>query len=303
VGGFAMILAAFNRFEQEFSRIGRIIKTSNETYANAQQAWGEIMVPQKIKDKTNAKDLIILRGGLKLDNISFRYHKDWVVRNMSLDIKSGEKVGIVGTSGAGKTTLSQLLLRMFDVEHGAIFIDGQNIKNVKQDSLRSQIAFVPQDPSLFNRTIGENISYARPDAAQAEIEHAAKLANIHDFIMTTKNGYDTMVGNRGIKLSGGQRQRIAIARAILKQSKILILDEATSALDSQTENVIQKSLDTLMKNSTTIAIAHRLSTLRKMDKIVVMENGGIAEIGTHAGLLKKGGIYANLWKMQSGGFV
>ncbi|MDR1071947.1 MAG: ABC transporter ATP-binding protein/permease [Rickettsiales bacterium] len=304
VAGFALIISSFNRFENESGRIANIIKDTTKAYADAKQAWDEIMVPQKIKDKSGAKDLVITRGRVDMRGISFRYHKEWVVRDMSLKINPGEKIGIVGASGAGKTTLSQLILRLFDVQKGAIMIDGQNIKNVRQDSLRSQIAFVPQDPALFNRTIGENIAYARPDASKAEIEHAAKLASIHDFIIGTEKGYDTIVGNRGIKLSGGQRQRIAIARAILKNSKILILDEATSALDSETETAVQKSFGELMKGSTVIAVAHRLSTLRQMDKIVVMENGLVAEQGAHAELLKKrGGIYARMWKMQSGGFV
>jgi ABC-type multidrug transport system fused ATPase/permease subunit len=296
---FAFIISAFGRFGERFYSLGKIIKTNGDLLAGAKQAWKEIMVPQKITDKARAKNLRITRGALEMRGISFRYHSNWIVHDLSIKIRAREKVGIVGTSGAGKTTLSHLLLRLFDVDKGGIFIDGQNIKNVKQDSLRAQIAFVPQDPVLFNRTLAENIAYARPDADKGEIEKAAKLANIHDFIMTTEKGYDTIVGNRGIKLSGGQRQRVAIARAILKNSKILILDEATSALDSETEALIQKSFGELMKKRTTIAIAHRLSTLRKMDRIIVMDNGVIAEQGTHAELLKKAGIYAKLWKMQS----
>ncbi|MDR3208456.1 MAG: ABC transporter ATP-binding protein/permease [Rickettsiales bacterium] len=303
VAGFALVSAAFGRFEQHFSAIGRIIKSTNEAYADARQAWGEIMVPRRVTDRRGAKPMEITRGAIELRGISFKYHSDRVVRDMSLKIKPGERIGVVGVSGAGKTTLSQLLLRLFDVEKGGIFIDGRNIRNVRQDSLRREIAFVPQDPVLFNRTIGENIAYARPDAPQSEIENAAKMANIHDFIMKTGDKYDTIVGNRGIKLSGGQRQRIAIARAVLKNSKILILDEATSALDSETETAIQQALGELMKNCTTLAVAHRLSTLRKMDRIVVMEDGGIAEEGAHAELLKKNGIYARMWKTQSGGFV
>ncbi|MDR2268759.1 MAG: ABC transporter ATP-binding protein/permease [Rickettsiales bacterium] len=303
VAGFALVIAAFGRFEQGFDEIGQIIKETVEGYADASQAWKEIMVSRKIADKENAKPICITRGAIELRGISFRYHSDWVVRDLSIKIRPGEKVGIVGTSGAGKTTLSHLILRLFDVQKGAILIDGQNIKNVTQNSLRSQIAFVPQDPALFNRTFAENIAYARPDAGRDEIENAAKSANIHDFIIGTEKGYDTIVGNRGIKLSGGQRQRVAIARAILKNSPVLILDEATSALDSETEQSIQKSFGELMKKRTTIVIAHRLSTLRKMDRIIVMETGAIVEQGSHDELLKKGGIYAKLWKMQSGGFV
>ena len=298
------IIGAFWTLSRNFGKLGEIYNGLIENYADAKQAWTEIIVPRAIKDKSNARNLKVSRGAVELRDISFKYNAGWVVHDLSLKIKAGERVGIVGLSGAGKTTLSHLLLRFFDVQRGGIYIDNQNIKDVRQDSLREQIAFVPQDPVLFNRTIGENIGYARHDASRDEIIRAAKLANIHDFIMSTKGGYDTVVGNRGIKLSGGQRQRIAIARAILKNSKILILDEATSSLDSETEAVIQKSFESLMKNRTTIAIAHRLSTLRKMDRIVVMQNGTIAEQGTHAQLLrKKNGIYARLWEMQSGGFV
>ncbi|MCL1786227.1 MAG: ABC transporter ATP-binding protein/permease [Alphaproteobacteria bacterium] len=304
VGGFALALAAWNRFEMQFIRFGNILTGATTDYAEAKQAWGEIMVPQSIGDKPGAKPLAVKRGAIELRDISFRYNpKKWVISNLSLKIKPGEKIGIVGLSGAGKTTLSHLLLRLFDVQHGGIFVDGQNIKNVQQNSLRRQIAFVPQDMSLFNRTLRQNIGYARPGATDKEIERAAKLADVHDFIMSTEKGYDTVVGGRGLKLSGGQKQRIAIARAILKNVPILILDEATSALDSETEATIQKSFDVLMKGRTTIAIAHRLSTLRKMDRIVVMDKGTVAEQGTHAALLKKNGIYARLWKMQSGGFI
>ncbi|MCL2331424.1 MAG: ABC transporter ATP-binding protein/permease [Proteobacteria bacterium] len=303
VSGFAFILSVFNRFGQKFRDLGRIIKDSGDNYSDARQAFTEVMVVQTVTDRPRAKPLTVPHGEIDLRDISFKYNDDWVVRDMSLKIKPGERVGIVGLSGAGKTTLSHLLLRLFDVQRGGIYIDGQNIKNITQDSLRNQISFVPQDPVLFNRTLAENIGYARPTATTEEIEHAAKLANIHDFIVSTKDGYGTIVGNRGIKLSGGQRQRIAIARVILKNAPILILDEATSSLDSATEQSIQKSFGTLMRGRTTIVIAHRLSTLRKMSRIVVMEQGAIAESGTHAALLKKNGIYARLWKMQSGGFI
>ena len=302
--GFALALTAHGRFESKFNEIGRSIVWAAKDWATAKQAWNAIIAPPNVVDKAGAKPIDLASGKVELRGISFKYHKDWIVRDLSMNIKPGEHIGIVGLSGAGKTTLSHLLLRLFDVQKGGIYIDEQNIKSVRQESLREQIAFVPQDPVLFNRTIGQNIGYSKPDAAADEIESAAKLANIHDFIMSTEHKYDTIVGNRGIKLSGGQRQRIAIARAILKNSKILILDEATSSLDSDTEGKIQKSLDVLMRGRTAIAIAHRLSTLRKMDRIVVMENGKIAEEGAHAELIKKpGGIYARLWKMQSDGFI
>ncbi|MDR1027070.1 MAG: ABC transporter ATP-binding protein/permease [Rickettsiales bacterium] len=285
VGGFALALNAFSRFENEFKNLGETIKNANEARAEARQAWDEIMVPAKVLDRRGAKDLVVRRGEIRVEKIDFSYGKNRLFRDFSLKIKPGESVGIIGESGAGKTTLSALLLRLFDVDKGAILIDGQDIKKVRQDSLRDSIAFVPQDAVLFNRTIKDNIGYARPGATDAEIEAAAKAASIHDFIMTTARGYDTMVGNRGIKLSGGQRQRIAIARAVLKNAKILILDEATSSLDSATEAGIQKSLDDLIRGRTTIAIAHRLSTLAKMDRIVVIENGRIARQGTPAEML------------------
>ena len=225
------------------------------------------------------------------------------MRDFSLTIKPGERVGLVGLSGAGKTTLVNLLMRFYDVDSGNILIDGADIRDVTQNSLRENISFIPQEATMFNRTIRENIAYGNPTATDAQIRNAAIRASAHKFIMTTEKKYDSYVGDRGIKLSGGQRQRIAIARAFLKRSPILVLDEATSALDSETEVAIQKSFETLSRNRTTIAIAHRLSTLRNMDRIVVMDKGRIVESGTHNALLKKRGLYARLWKMQSGGFL
>jgi len=220
-----------------------------------------------------------------------------------LQIKPGERIGLVGVSGSGKTTLTKLLLRFADVEKGEITIDGQNIKKVTQESLRKNIAYVPQETSLFHRSIAENIAYGKPDASQAEIEHAAKLANADEFIKDLPNGYETLVGERGVKLSGGQRQRIAIARAILKDAPILVLDEATSALDSESEALIQGALKELIKDRTSIVIAHRLSTVMNLDKIIVLKDGKIAEAGSHTELLKKGGAYARLWSRQSGAFL
>ncbi|MBN1784016.1 MAG: ATP-binding cassette domain-containing protein, partial [Alphaproteobacteria bacterium] len=218
--------------------------------------------------------------------------------------KAGEKVGLVGVSGAGKSTLVHLLLRLYDLDKGEITIDGENIADVQQDTLRAQIAMVAQDNSLFHRTLSENIKYGKPNATQKEVERAAKLAHAHAFITDMEKGYRSKVGERGIKLSGGQRQRIAIARAFLKDAPILILDEATSALDTETEKVIQESLMTLMRGRTTIAIAHRLSTLLEMDRIIVLDKGKILETGSHKELIKKKtGTYARLWAMQSGGFL
>jgi ABC-type multidrug transport system fused ATPase/permease subunit len=281
-------------------RIPDIIEVS----ASAQQSYKELVKPIEVLDAENAPDLRVKNAAIDIRGVSFKYGKKKVLDNFSLNIKPGEKVGLVGASGAGKTTLVNLLMRFYDPGKGAILIDGQNIRDVAQDSLRQNITFIPQEPALFNRTLLENISYGKPGATLKQVRAAAKNAALDDFIMDAEKKYDSMVGDRGIKLSGGQKQRVAIARAFLKDAPILILDEATSALDSETEAVIQESFNKLSRGRTTIAIAHRLSTLRNMDRIVVMDNGRIMESGTHATLIKKkGGIYAKLWKMQSGGFL
>lgn len=276
----------------------------SEKLGTASQSYAELIAPIEIQDTENAKKLKVSKGIVEIRNVTFKYNKKLVLDNLSLKIKSGEKVGLVGTSGAGKTTLVNLLMRLYDPVRGGIFIDGQNIRDVTQNSLRENIAFIPQDTTMFNRTIRDNIAYGKIGATDSEIRKAAKHASADKFITETPKKYETFVGDRGVKLSGGQRQRIAIARAFLKDAPILILDEATAALDSETESVIQKSFEKLSKGRTTIAIAHRLSTLRNMDKIVVMDNGRIVETGTHNQLVRKrNGIYAKLWKMQSGGFI
>ena len=279
------------------------IKNFISTWGNAAGSYNALVKPISIQDDKNAPELRVKDANIKIENLRFRYNKNFVINNLSLDIKSGEKIGIVGLSGAGKTTLVNLLMRLYDATDGRILIDGQDIKHVTQDSLRKHISFIPQDATMFNRTIRENIEYGKIGASDKEIIDAAKHASAHMFIKKSPNGYDSLVGDRGIKLSGGQRQRIAIARAFLKDSPILILDEATAALDSETESVIQESFDKLSNGRTTIVIAHRLSTLRNMDRIIVMSHGKIAESGTHNQLVRSGGIYAGLWKMQSGGFI
>jgi ATP-binding cassette subfamily B protein len=274
-----------------------------DAYAAASEAYNRLMAPVEIKDDENAPDLIVKKGEIKIKNVSFNYGNDDVLKNFSLDIKPGEHVGLVGLSGGGKTTLASLLMRLYEPQSGRIEIDRQDIRHVTQESLRRQISFIPQDAVLFHRSLKDNIAYGKDNAVMAEITDAAKKADAHDFIMRTPKKYNSLVGDRGIKLSGGQRQRIAIARAILKNAPILIMDEATSSLDSETEAVVQKSFDMASKERTTMVIAHRLSTLRHMNRIVVFRDGRIYEIGTHAELLKKGDEYARLWKIQSDGFI
>ena len=285
------------------SRIIGQIPDVVEKLGSAKKSYDELNVELAVRDVENAPDLIVAHGKIEFKNVWFKYKRKWVLRDFNLTIKPGERVGLVGPSGAGKSTLVHLLMRFYDPTRGEILIDGQDIKTITQDSLRRSIAFIPQEPTLFNRTIRENIEYGKPGATDRQIRDAAHRAAAHDFIMGTEKKYDSMVGDRGIKLSGGQKQRIAIARAFLKNAPILVLDEATSALDSETEIAIQKSFDELACGRTTVAIAHRLSTLRNMDKIVVLNNGVVVEYGTHNQLLRRRGEYWRLWNLQSGGFI
>ena len=253
--------------------------------------------------------MVVSNGAVTFDSVSFAYgRKIGGIKDISLRIEAGQKVGIVGASGAGKSTLVSLLLRMYDAESGSIRIDGQDVGEVTQTSLRGNIAMVTQDTSMFNRSAMDNIKYGRPDATNDEVVDAAKQAEAHDFIALLKDGkgrtgYETFLGERGVRLSGGQRQRIALARAILKDAPILVLDEATSALDSEVEASIQASLEVAMQGKTVLAIAHRLSTLATMDRIVVLDQGQIVEDGAHQELLDLGGVYAKFWHRQSGGFI
>ncbi|MEK7069326.1 MAG: ABC transporter ATP-binding protein [Patescibacteria group bacterium] len=257
-----------------------------------------------ILDPENGEALKMKSGHIVFKNVSFKYALGGeVLSNFNLDIRSGERVGIVGHSGAGKSTITKLLLRFNDVTNGSITIDGQDVRNVAQDALRSVVSYVPQEPILFHRPIRENIAYGNPNATLEEIIESAKKAHAHEFILNLSKGYDTLVGERGVKLSGGERQRVAIARAMLKDSPILVLDEATSSLDSISESYIQDAFNELMKNKTTIVIAHRLSTIQKMDRIIVLDKGEVAEEGTHKELLEKKGIYTDLWNHQTGGFL
>jgi ATP-binding cassette subfamily B multidrug efflux pump len=274
-----------------------------------QEGMETIAHPIGLVDAPGAKPLAFRDGLIEIDGISHHYGRgSGGLQNLSLTIRPGEKIGIVGRSGAGKSTLVKLMLRFYDTESGRIAIDGQDIARVTQDSLRAHIGMVSQDSSLLHRSVRDNILYGRPEATEDQMIAAAKQAEAHEFILTLEDpqgrtGYDAHVGERGVKLSGGQRQRVTLARVILKDAPILILDEATSALDSEAEAAIQEALYGVMEGKTVIAIAHRLSTIAAMDRIVVLEDGRIAEEGSHAGLLAKGGLYARFWARQSGGFI
>jgi ATP-binding cassette subfamily B multidrug efflux pump len=291
---------------------GWVMQTVRGVFENIgviQESMETIARPHAIVDAPGAKPLTVTRGEVRFENVTFHYgREDGIIDDLSFTIAPGEKVGLVGASGAGKTTIASLLLRLHDLEQGRILIDGQDIATVTQDSLRRQIAVVTQDTSLLHRSIRDNIAYGRPDASEEEIERAARLAHARDFILQLEDhrgrrGYRAHVGERGVKLSGGQRQRIAIARVILKDAPILVLDEATSALDSEIEAAIQEALATLMEGKTVVAIAHRLSTIAALDRLIILEEGRIVEEGSHAELLGRGGLYARLWRRQSGGFL
>lgn len=281
-----------------------IIRAYYDSFADAQEMALIMNMPYEIKDEAKQK-LENVKGEVTFDNVTYIYDKNdaKVFDNFSLTIPSGQKIAIVGTSGAGKSTFVNLLMRLFNLTSGRILIDGIDIASVSQKNLRESIGFVPQDPALFHRTLMENIRYGRRDATDEEVKEASRLANCDKFIDRLPLGFNTYVGERGIKLSGGERQRVAIARAILKDATILVLDEATSSLDSESEMLIQEALQNLIKNKTTIVIAHRLSTIRSMDRIIVIEDGKIIEDDTHDELVgKEGGIYKKLWDIQSGGF-
>lgn len=306
VASVYLIITYTGSVAHELWNMNGIMRNYNRIIGNANDMVEILQTPTTLIDKSDSK-LKVTNGEISMDKITFTHDEgqgDTLFHDFSLEIKPGEKIGLVGASGSGKTTLTKLLLRFADIDSGKITIDGQDISEVTQASLRAKIAYVPQEPLLFHRSVRENIAYGRPDATDAEIEEAAKKAGAYDFIVGLKDGFDTMVGERGIKLSGGQRQRVAIARAILKDAPILILDEATSALDSESEALIQKSLETLMENRTSIVIAHRLSTIAKLDRIIVLKDGKIVEDGSHDELInKKRGVYAKLWARQSGGFI
>ena len=280
-----------------------------ENVGTVQDGMKTIVQPRQVLDQAQAKPLQVSQGAVQFDNIHFHYGKrNGVIAGLSLTVAPGEKIGLIGPSGAGKSTLANLLLRLYDLESGRILIDGQNIAEVAQESLRAQIGMVTQDTSLLHRSIRDNLLYGKPEASEAQLLDAVRKARADSFIPLLDDGmgghgFDAQIGERGVKLSGGQRQRIAIARVLLKDAPILVLDEATSALDSEIEAAIQESLDTLMQGKTVIAIAHRLSTIARMDRLVVIDQGRIIETGSHSELIAAGGLYARLWQHQTGGFV
>jgi ATP-binding cassette, subfamily B, multidrug efflux pump len=309
VGAIAMVLPLTLQLTNMSRQIAMRITEIFEDVGVVQEGMLTIARPLQLPDPAHARPLTVRAGRIEFRNVTFGYGRETgVLENFNLTIAPGEKIGLVGRSGAGKSTVVNLLLRFFHLEGGSILIDGEDISNLTQESLRTHISVVTQDTSLLHRSIRANIRYGRPDASDEETEHAAQLAHAHEFIPDLEDwhgrrGYDAHVGERGIKLSGGQRQRIAIARVILKDAPILVFDEATSALDSEVESAIQSSLGTLMQGKTAIAIAHRLSTIAQMDRLVVLDHGRIIEQGTHRELITQNGHYAALWQRQAGGFI
>ena len=299
IGDFVMVNALMIQLYMPLNFIGSSYREIKQGLIDVEQMFSLLKINAEISDKPGAKPLAVDKAEVAFENVSFAYDPERpILRRLTFSIPPGKTVAVVGPSGAGKSTLSRLLYRFYEVSGGRILIDGQDISTVTQKSLRAAIGMVPQDTVLFNDTIRYNIRYGRPDASDAEVEAAAQLAQIHQFVLSLPKGYDSMVGERGLKLSGGEKQRVSIARTILKGPPILILDEATSALDSFTEQEIQDALRKVSKDRTTLIIAHRLSTVVDADKIIVLDDGGIAERGTHAQLLKKKGIYAGMWNRQ-----
>ncbi len=304
VGSFAMVASLLLLVINDVRNLSRRFLEFFEYIGNITDGVGVIIRPHEVTDEADARDLVVTRGEIRFEHVDFRYPGGMqVFRDLSLTIRPGERVGLVGFSGSGKSTFVNLILRLYDIQGGRILIDDQDIRTVTQDSLRRAIAMISQDPMLFHRSLLENVRYGRLDATDLEVQEAAHQAHAHEFIASLPEGYESLVGERGVRLSGGQRQRIAIARAILKNAPMFFMDEATSSLDSVTERHIQDSIETLMRGRTAIVIAHRLSTIAHLDRIVVFDRGEVVEDGTHADLLARGGHYARLWGMQAGGFL
>lgn len=304
LGDIVLVQSIILKLNDLVWNLNNTFKNFYEAYADSQEMVDIFNIPLDVIDARGAKKLLAQSGTVIFDNVQFNYNETrGILKNFSIKIMPKEKIALVGPSGAGKSTIVKLILRFYDVTGGTISIDGQDISKVTQDSLRNSIAMVPQEPILFHRSLMDNIRYGRRDATDAEVYEAAKKAHCHEFISNLAEGYQTMVGERGIKLSGGERQRVAIARAILKNAPILVLDEATSSLDSESELLIHEALQELMKNKTVIVIAHRLSTIMEMDRIAVVENGQVIDIGTHNELLERAGTYKKLWEIQAGGFI
>ncbi|MFA5210962.1 MAG: ABC transporter ATP-binding protein [Patescibacteria group bacterium] len=304
VGDFVMIQSYIVMIMMGVWGIGRSMQRLYEAMAEASEMTEIITRKADVTDMKGAKSLKVSDGEIEFEEVNFAYKENKnLFKKFNLKVKGGEKLALVGPSGSGKSSIIKLLLRMYSLNSGKIFIDGQDISRMTKESLWRNISFVPQEPLLFHRSLYENISYGRKNASRDEVIKAAKKAYAHDFIMKLKKGYDTEVGERGIKLSGGERQRIALARAILKNSPILIMDEATSALDSESEQLIQKALENLMQEKTVIIVAHRLSTISQMDRVIVLQKGKIIEEGSHEELLKNDGLYSKLWNIQAGGFM
>ncbi|MEO5927922.1 MAG: ABC transporter ATP-binding protein [Patescibacteria group bacterium] len=303
VGTFAMYQLYIRSITQNVYGMGRLIRSFFEAIADAKEMIDVIEMPVEVPDLPEARPIAVKGAIIDFQDVGFQYGGgSMILKSFSLSIASHEKIALVGSSGAGKSTVTKLLFRFYDVTRGAIHIDGKNIAKVTQKSLREAMSIVPQEPILFHRSLRDNIAYGKTNASEKDIIAAAKKAHCHEFISKLPKGYDTFVGERGVKLSGGERQRVAIARAILKNAPILVLDEATSSLDSESESLIQDALRELMKEKTVIVIAHRLSTIMQMDRIIVMEKGKVVDQGTHDQLLKKVGIYKKLWNIQAGGF-
>lgn len=304
IGDFVLAMSLTLAIPESVWKLSSEFVPFSQAIGQCQQALKLVTTPHEVSDAPNATTLNVIKGEIEFKNVTFGYNANKkLISNLSIKIDGGQKIGLVGFSGGGKSTFVNLITRLFDVQKGSICIDGQDIRSVTQESLRRNIGYIPQDPILFHRTLRENILYGKPDATEAEVIEAAKKAHADEFIRSYEHGYDTVVGERGVKLSGGQRQRIAIARAFLKNAPILILDEATSALDTQTERQIQESVEMLIQNKTVIVIAHRLSTLLNMDRLIVIDQGQIVEDGCHKELITKDGLYAILWNAQISGFI